>query len=197
MRTIIKRKVTHPADNDIPTSLTGMEGCCRMCHLTLDDGSHLEMQSRSIDAYVHAIHTFQDFDVGDIDFADPVEAMYYELHVEHVYPNFTIKNCESCHNAGTYEVPDQTRSLGGRSSKADAVTTMDRNIGAVPSYVTGPASRACGACHRAKMITEDKAGELASFNQHTKEGGYLVEVEEEEAEDVLATVIETIMAFFE
>ena len=45
---------------------------CRMCHITKSGGSHLEMQSRSIDSYVHAIHSFQAFDIGDIDFADPV-----------------------------------------------------------------------------------------------------------------------------
>ena len=34
---------------------------CRMCHITKSGGSHLEMQSRSIDSYVHAIHSFQAF----------------------------------------------------------------------------------------------------------------------------------------
>jgi hypothetical protein len=74
---------------------------------------------------------------------------------------------------------------------------MDRDIGAVPSYVTGPAARACGACHRANLIKEDDASGLASFNQHTNAGGYLVAVEEEEAEDVLARVIAEHMAIFE
>ena len=48
---------------------------CRLCHITKDAGSHLEMQSRSIDSYAHGIHSFQPFDIGDIDFTDPVEAM--------------------------------------------------------------------------------------------------------------------------
>ena len=30
---------------------------CRMCHITKSGGSHLEMQSRSIDSYAHAIHS--------------------------------------------------------------------------------------------------------------------------------------------
>ena len=60
---------------------------CRMCHITKSGGSHLEMQSRSIDSYVHAIHSFQAFDIGDIDFADPVEAMQYEHHIEFPYPD--------------------------------------------------------------------------------------------------------------
>ncbi len=47
---------------------------CRMCHIVKSGASHLEMQSRSIDSYVHAIHMSQQFDVGDIDFADPVQA---------------------------------------------------------------------------------------------------------------------------
>ncbi|MBU0553694.1 hypothetical protein KJ940_19640, partial [Myxococcota bacterium] len=147
---------------------------CRLCHVPANGGSHLEMQSRSIDAYTHAIHAFQAFDSGDVDMSDPVEAMRYQHHVEHTYPNFTIKNCESCHFPDTYDVPDQSKSLPGVFSAADAWDT-DRNIGAVPSYVSGPGSRACGSCHRATLINEDDAGTLAALNQHTKSNGYLVE----------------------
>jgi hypothetical protein len=164
---------------------------CRLCHTTKSGGSHLEMQSRSIDSYIHSIHSFQAFDIADIDFTDPVEADRFVMHTEeHTYPNFTLTNCKSCHNAGKFNVPDQSKSLPGVLSASDNVTTMDRNIGTVPSYVTGPASRACGGCHRAECINEDNAGELAAFNQHTKMGGYLVE-----NGDVNA-VIETIMAPF-
>jgi hypothetical protein len=165
---------------------------CRLCHITKSGGSHLEMQSRSIDSYAHAIHSFQAFDIGDIDFTDPVEATMYDLHIEHVYPNFTIKNCKSCHNAGMFNVPDQSKSLPGILSAADTVTTMDRAIGAVPSYVVGPASRACGGCHRAEWIKEDKPGELASFNQHTNAGGYLIENTDD---TVLGNVIYCIMEY--
>ncbi|MCB0243414.1 MAG: hypothetical protein KDI12_08395, partial [Anaerolineae bacterium] len=66
---------------------------CRMCHITKSGGSHLEMQSRSIDSYVHAIHSFQAFDIGDIDFADPVAAMEYEHHIETPYPTHGITDC--------------------------------------------------------------------------------------------------------
>ncbi|MBK7901633.1 MAG: hypothetical protein IPJ97_00815 [Proteobacteria bacterium] len=31
---------------------------CRTCHVSSSGGSHLEMQSRGIDSYVHAIHKF-------------------------------------------------------------------------------------------------------------------------------------------
>jgi OmcA/MtrC family decaheme c-type cytochrome len=165
---------------------------CRMCHITKSGGSHLEMQSRSIDSYVHAIHSFQDFDIGDIDFTDPVEALWYELHIEHVYPNFTIKNCESCHNPGTYNVPDQTKSMPGLFSRSD--TVANRNIYSVPEYVSGPGSRACGACHRAEFIKEDLAGDLASFNQHTKTFGYLKENDEEDK--VLYAIISYIQSMF-
>lgn len=34
--------------------------------------SHLEMQSRSPDSYIHAIHSSQAFDVGDINFAKSI-----------------------------------------------------------------------------------------------------------------------------
>ena len=33
---------------------------CKHCHTTTFPGSHLEMASRAIDSYVHAIHSFQD-----------------------------------------------------------------------------------------------------------------------------------------
>jgi hypothetical protein len=72
-------------------------------------------------------------------------------------------------------VPDQSKSLPGLLSAADNVTSIDRAIGAVPSYVTGPASRACGACHRAKAIKDDNPAELAAFNSHTRTNGCLVE----------------------
>ena len=148
---------------------------CKMCHVPTNDGSHIELASRSIDSYVHAIHSFQAFDIGDIDFTDPVQAIEYEHHIGHVFPNFTIKNCQACHKEGTYNVPDQSKSLPSLHSGTDEVTTADRNIGHIEPFVTGPASRACGACHRAHLIKADDAGGLASFNQHTKAGGYLVE----------------------
>ena len=34
---------------------------CRICHEVSNGGAHLEAQSRSIDSYVHAIHSFQAF----------------------------------------------------------------------------------------------------------------------------------------
>ncbi|MDP2718823.1 MAG: cytochrome c3 family protein [Dehalococcoidia bacterium] len=167
---------------------------CRMCHVGLAGGSHLEMQSRSIDSYAHAIHSFQVFDSNTIKFEDPVAAVRYAHHVEADYPTFGIKNCESCHNEGTFNVPDQSKSMPGLHSAAYK-WTKDRNIGAVPSYVTGPASRACGGCHRAHLINEDEAGELAAFNQHTKAGGYLIEAGKD-PQATLSKVINDIMAVF-
>ncbi len=166
---------------------------CRTCHVTLSRGSHLELQSRSIDSYIHAIHSFQAFDPGDIDFENEVLAAKYELHVEHTIPMFTIKNCEACHTEGTYEVPDQTKSLPGALSGTDSVE--DRNIGDYPIYITGPASRACGGCHRADLINEDAASELASFFQHTAQGGYLIEGGDDYGA-TLSDVIDDIMANF-
>ncbi len=92
-------------------------------------------------------------------------------------------------------MPDQTKSLPGLLSASDATTGLDRNIADVPSYVTGPASRACGGCHRAVLINHDEAVELLTFNQHIKQGGYLIEA----GDDPLATLmksIDDIMAFF-
>jgi OmcA/MtrC family decaheme c-type cytochrome len=59
---------------------------CRLCHITKSRGSHLEVQSRSIDSYVHAIHSMQAFDIGDIDFDDAVEALHYDHHTGFPYP---------------------------------------------------------------------------------------------------------------
>jgi OmcA/MtrC family decaheme c-type cytochrome len=169
---------------------------CRMCHITKSGGSHLEMQSRSIDSYVHAIHSGQAFDIEDIDFADPVQALHYEHHIGFPYPTHGITDCESCHVEGAYNMADQSKSLPGLLSPSSPVTGWDRNIGEVPGYVTGPASRACGGCHRAELINEDAAGELISLNQHMKQGGYLIEVTEEDELTILGEVIDEIMALF-
>ena len=196
---------------------------CKNCHVTTSPGSHLEMASRAIDSYTHAIHSFQDFDVGDtFDEFDPVLAKRYDQHVNHVFPNFTIRNCEACHRDGTYNVPDQSQSMPGLLAKSDTVNTWymidtvdgspteglaledasGRNIGTVPELVTGPASRACGGCHRARNINDDLAGDLASFNAHTEAGGTLVENDTENDEgtpaddEVVYGVIEKIMSMF-
>ena len=166
---------------------------CRMCHTNRNGGSHLEMQSRSIDSYVHAIHSFQPFDIKAINFADPVATLEYNEHIDATYPNFTNMNCESCHNPGTYQVPDQTKSLPGILSASSVLLGRDRAIGAVPTYVTGPASRACGACHRAEMINEDDASRLASFNAHTGSFGTLLTPGDTATLD---NAIKTIMAQF-
>jgi OmcA/MtrC family decaheme c-type cytochrome len=147
---------------------------CRLCHVKSSGGSHLEMQSRSIDSYVHAIHSFQAFDPGDIDFTDPVAALEYEHHISSRFPRFGT-DCESCHITGTYGVPDQSKSLPALLSGSDTIATWDRNIGMIPSVVTGPAANACGACHRSEFINEDDAGTLAAFNAHTAQFGYRVE----------------------
>ena len=68
-----------------------------------------------------------------------------------------------------------------------------RNIGYVPSYVTGPSARACGGCHRADIIAEDSAGNLAAFNAHTGANGYLIE----DDDGVYEKVVDKIMSMFE
>jgi len=173
---------------------------CKHCHIPGNGGSHLEMASREIASYAHAIHSFQPFDTDEINFADPVEAKRYNLHIEHVFPNFTAKSCEACHMEGTFNVPDQSESLPAiwsaswvNNAGPDGSDTWNRSIGGVPSYVVGPASKACAGCHKAKIINEDLASELASFDQHIKGGGYLVE----DDDGVYENVVETIMGLFE
>jgi len=161
---------------------------CRLCHITKSGASHLEMQSRSIDSYVHTIHSFQPFDYGraldngGTDFDNAVQVMFLDLVAESTYPVFGLTNCESCHNDGKFNVPDQTKSLPGilsASWSGNGVNpTFSSTINGVPAWVTGPGSRACGACHRAERIKENllgenMAGSLATFNQHTEQGGYL------------------------
>jgi len=168
----------------------GSIATCRMCHNPTSGGSHLEMQSRSLDSYIHAIHSFQDFDPGDIDFSDPVEAMRYEMHIEHRFPMFTIKNCEGCHNEGMFEVPDQSLTTPGVLSASDSVA--DRDITGVDSVVVGPGARSCGACHRSHLINEDDFSGLVSFDQHTKANGYAVDYDS----SAWASALNTIMAYF-
>ena len=183
---------------------------CKNCHVTTSPGSHLEMASRAIDSYVHAIHSFQDFDVGDtFEVFDPVFAKRYDLHINHVFPNFTIRNCEACHLADVYNVPDQAESMPGVLATSDTVVTWYEIVGGlavedpagrsigdnVPEFVTGPASRACGACHRSRMINRDLAGNLASFNAHTDAFGTLAENDAEDT--VLFGIIDDIMSLFE
>ena len=237
---------------------------CRKCHNTTFDGSHLEMNSRSTENYVHAIHTFQAFDTDDVfEEFDPVFSKRYDQHINHVFPNFTIRNCEGCHFEGTYNVPDQSQSMPGVqstsfevltwyemvSSRTCSTTTTQscastadcpqgtcsvttatmcnvnsdcpatetcnggetcvsnipssiakqdpagRNIGTVASYVTGPASRACGGCHRGRLINDDAAADLASWNAHTQVNGTYVPNDPDD--EVLFGVIDKIMWSFE
>jgi len=182
---------------------------CKNCHVTTSPGSHVEMASRSIDSYVHAIHSFQDFDVDDtFEAFDPVFAKRYDLHIHHVFPNFTIRNCEACHIAGTFNVPDQSQSMPGVQATSATVLTWyeivgglavedaaGRNIGSVPEFVTGPASRACGACHRSRFINRDLSGDLVAFNAHTASFGTLAENSADDT--VLYDIIDTIMSLFE
>jgi OmcA/MtrC family decaheme c-type cytochrome len=148
---------------------------CRMCHIVKSGASHLEMQSRSLDSYVHAAHSSQAFDVATINFKDPVQAAKYEEHIKMPFPTHEIGNCESCHVKGAYDVPSQDESLPGILSASAKNDTWNRSVGTipVPSYVTGPATRTCGSCHRADLINEDTAGGLAVLNQHFRQGGYL------------------------
>jgi len=150
---------------------------CRLCHITKAAGSHLELQSRSIDSYAHAIHRFQAFDVGSIDFTDPVEALEYTHHVQSNFPTFGIENCRACHNAGKFNVPNQGLSLPGVLSNTDFGTI--RNIAAIDNdVITGPATRACGACHRAEAIIANAgfgdAVKLANINSHMTTFGYMI-----------------------
>jgi len=168
---------------------------CRICHEVSSAGSHLELQSRSIDSYVHAIHAFQPFDPGDVDFNDPVEALHYEHHIVSQFPRFTILDCESCHNPGTYNVPNQAKSMPSVSSGTDTLN-VPRNIGFIDRTVTGPATRACGACHRSAKLNADDATGLAVMNQHFKTFGYVIDTNSTESTSLWESVVAKMMAIF-
>ena len=201
---------------------------CRNCHVVTNGGSHLEMQGRSLDSYVHGFHSFQGADLDD-DFAAPFDAVLakrYDNHIKHAFPYFTALACEACHNPGTYNVPDQSKSMPGLLSDSwtpdmdtwyqmvlpahgndDWMAAVEdpagRNIGDFPEYVVGPASRSCGSCHRAEWLNEDDAGSLASFIAHTDAFGTLVENDTDDTQgtslddEFLFGIIDKIMTWFE
>jgi hypothetical protein len=70
-----------------------------------------------------------------------------------------------------------------------------RTLGNRVEMVTGPASRACGACHRSRFINQDDGGALASFDAHTQSFGTYVPNDEDDS--VLYDVIDKIMSIFE
>ncbi|HEY3310172.1 MAG TPA: hypothetical protein VGK00_00910, partial [Anaerolineales bacterium] len=111
------------------------------------------------------------------------------------FPKHGITDCEACHNPGTNNVPNQGKSLPGILSASATLKGKTRSIGAVPSYVTGPASMACGGCHRAQQINADSANGLALFNLHTAQYGYMVEAGDKPV-DTLNGVIDQIMGLF-
>jgi hypothetical protein len=137
---------------------------------------------------------FQAFDTNGVDFAEPVEKARYERHIEHTLPFFTPLACEACHAGGKYNVPDQSKSMPGLLSASYANETWDRAIGTVPSYATGAAGRACAGCHRAEMINEDSAGDLASLNAHVAQNGVLVD--NTAPNSYLYAVVDKIMSLF-
>jgi hypothetical protein len=104
-------------------------------------------------------------------------------------------DCTSCHEPGTFDVPDQSKSLPGLLSATDKNETWGRSIGELPSVVVGPGARACGGCHRAELLNEDAYGDLVALNVHMKQGGYVVEAGEKPAVTVMDTITK-IMEFY-
>lgn len=121
----------------------GNVNACIFCHNT-SSAAHVDQQGRSIDSYLHSIHTFQ---------TEP----------EFIFPMFTTTACEACHTAGNYDAPSQADWSGSsiNSGSSDPVTV-------------GPASRACGSCHRAQAIKDADTDKLDGVNGHTQTNGYRV-----------------------
>jgi hypothetical protein len=147
---------------------------CRLCHVVGSAGSHLEMQSRSIDSYVHAIHRMEVLDGKNVNLTDKVQKVRYDKHVEGVYPNFAgWFNCESCHNAGMYDPPAEDRSMPSLLSALGAPTGRT-GLGTFAQQITGPAARACGGCHRAAPINEADGSKLVDVVAHWGDFGSAV-----------------------
>ena len=124
------------------------------------------------------------------------------MHEHHTFPNFTITNCEGCHKAGMYNVPDQAMSMPGWQSATDPVPADVRTVGDFPSAITGPASRSCAGCHRAHYIKFDYAGAIVNLNAHTKANGTYIEDPDptddpDEFEGVVWKVIDKLMSYFQ
>ena len=178
---------------------------CRMCHEVSSGASHLELQSRSIDSYVHAIHSFQGLDTKNINPDDEVEVTEYSDHVSFYFPRFTVQDCEACHVNSTnvydsgrhaYDVPMQGKSMPGVLSGSATVSFTGHTLGDVPVAVTGPAVRACGACHRAQAINTNDPGRLALQRTHWETFGYYIETTSDVLRDLWNAVVAKIMPLF-
>lgn len=167
---------------------------CAMCHVTKTGGSHLEMQSRSLDSYVHAIHSGQPFDTDEIDFSNPVEKMHYEHHVEFPYPKHGT-DCESCHLPGQHNLGDPAKYLPSLLSASNENESWGRKLDAEPAMVVGPATRVCGSCHKTRAINEDSNLKMELFKQHVLQNGYMIDAGEKPA-DTLSAVIAKFVELF-
>jgi OmcA/MtrC family decaheme c-type cytochrome len=149
---------------------------CRLCHAVPSGAGYYEMQSRSIDSFVHAAHSMQYGGISSIDPTNAVSILRYNTHIEGNYPNFAGPlNCESCHNSATYDPSDESKSLPGLISASSGFKgNYPRTIGTFAQEITGPAARACGGCHRAMFLNEAEGSKLAAFVAHTNDFGSAV-----------------------
>jgi hypothetical protein len=173
---------------------------CRMCHVVTSGAAHLQVQSRSIDSYAHAIHRNQYLDSQSVDFTDPVYAARYGLYIEGFFPVFTLEYCEACHNTGKFNVPNEAKSMPGMLAAAVGNSTNPLLISDVPTYMTGAGSRACMGCHRGEFFNENLAVDLITANSHTGQMGFMYPSPTTSATDTstsdVYSVIDQIMGYF-
>jgi OmcA/MtrC family decaheme c-type cytochrome len=175
---------------------------CRICHEVSSGASSFELQSRSIDSFVHAIHSFQGQRVQSIDYEDPVQVAEYENQIKPYFPRFTVQDCEACHVNATdvyeagrhaYDVPVQAKSMPGVLSGSAANYFPGHTLGDVANSVTGPAVRACGACHRAQAINANDPELLAILISHWQTFGYYIEISTDHIRDLWNAVVAIVM----
>ena len=88
----------------------------------------------------------------------------------------------------------QGKSMPGVLSGSATVSFTGHTLGDVPVAVTGPAVRACGACHRAQAINTNDPGRLALQRTHWETFGYYIETTSDVQEDAYNLEIEAIWA---
>jgi hypothetical protein len=167
---------------------------CRNCHVPTSGGSHLEMQSRSIDSYAHAIHRMQWFDAGcpsgpnkpasgttpavtncSTDLTDPVVAKRYTEHTNSMWPLFTLNACQGCHAVGKFEKVLDKNSIPALLSASVVNKTSTWKRGPQNAMVVGPADKACVSCHRTAAINADDTEALEDLNAHMVGQSYMID----------------------
>jgi len=149
---------------------------CEVCHRINVTALFFAEQPKTMKSYIHTIHIGQ-----------AARPAFSALQAE--YPK-NPADCEACHDAGTYDIPDQTAELPA------PISGLEFAGGDTSGITYGPAATACGGCHRGaayqNYVDGDSAAlsELNSINAHFKTFGYGVNTDDMSWTDVVTRVKE-------